>query len=331
VLEESFGWRRSPEWAVVKQLKVRNPRQRSAWHKLPGGAVDGTRREVKCSKAEVLAVSVATRYLPGPAGLARMNSAEVREAFLMPDLFVRGEFRMTVTDADRLAAGGVVATVPTALPSAQAFGTSYFTERRELGVFCIAGSGSVTVGGQRFGLDRLDCLYVGLGNPEVVFEPSEGEPPVFYLASCPAHKAFPVALMRFSEVKPIQLGDTDHANCRRLRRYIHPDGTSSCQLVMGLTEVGPGGVWNTMPPHTHSRRSEVYLYFDIPPDAVVFHILGEPTETRHVVVRDREAVASPPWSLHSGVGTAPYRFIWAMAGENMAFSDMDAADLAGLR
>jgi 4-deoxy-L-threo-5-hexosulose-uronate ketol-isomerase len=148
--------------------------------------------------------------------------------------------------------------------------------------------------------------------------------------SCPAHREYPTELIRSSEAESVQLGDTAHANCRHLRRYIHAAGAASCQLVMGLTELGPGGVWNTMPPHTHSRRSEIYLYIDVPENEVVFHLLGDPSETRHLVVRDRQAVISPPWSLHSGVGTAPYRFIWAMAGENQEFDDMDAASLARL-
>jgi 4-deoxy-L-threo-5-hexosulose-uronate ketol-isomerase len=270
------------------------------------------------------------RYLPHPAELVRMSTAEVREAFLLTELFAPGEFRIALTAADRLAAAGVTPTKSITLPPIDAFGTSYFTERRELGVFNIGGAGFITVEGRRFRLDRYDCLYAGIGNREITFEPGDDQPPVFYLVSCPAHRAYPTELIRSSEAESLQLGDTNHANCRRLRRYIHPGGAASCQLVMGLTELGPGGVWNTMPPHTHSRRSEIYLYIDIPENEVVFHLLGDPSETRHLVVRDRQAVISPPWSLHSGVGTAPYRFIWAMAGENQEFDDIDAASLARL-
>jgi len=252
-----------------------------------------------------------------------MTASELRDAFLLAGLFIPGEFRLVLTDADRLAAGGVIPHSAMPLPSLDAFGTSYFTERRELGVFNIGGPGIVRIGRDLYQLDRLDCLYIGAGNRNVSFEPDGEDPPVFYLVSCPAHHPRPAQLVLSTESESVLLGDTGHANCRRLRRYIHPGGAASCQLVMGLTELGPGGVWNTMPPHTHSRRSEVYLYFDIPQKEIVFHLLGEPSETRHVVVRDREAVISPPWSMHCGVGTAPYRFIWAMAGENQQFDDMD--------
>ena len=270
------------------------------------------------------------RCLPRPAELVRMSTAEVREAFLLNELFAPGEFRIQLTDADRLAVAGIVATAPIALPPVDEFRTSYFTERRELGVFNIGGRGIVNVAGQRFELDRFDCLYAGTGTKEITFEPGTDGTPVFYLVSCPAHRSYPTEWIRSSEAERVQLGDHGHANCRVLRRYIHPGGAASCQLVMGMTELGPGGVWNTMPPHTHSRRSEIYLYFDIPENEAVFHLLGTPSETRHLVVRDREAVISPPWSLHSGVGTAPYRFIWAMAGENQEFDDMDSAPLSQL-
>jgi 4-deoxy-L-threo-5-hexosulose-uronate ketol-isomerase len=268
------------------------------------------------------------RYLPRPAELPRLTTAELRDSFLLAELFAPGEFRLRLTETDRMAIGGVVPLEPTALPAVAAFGASYFTERRELGVFNIGAPGVVTVNGERFELNRYDCLYIGCGHREVTFAPVEDGLPEFYLVSCPAHQSFPTRLVRLAEARSQQLGDAGHANRRQLRRYIHAEGAASCQLVMGMTELGPGGVWNTMPPHTHSRRSEVYLYFDMPQNEAVFHFLGEPTETRHLVVRDREAVISPPWSLHTGVGTAPYRFIWAMAGENQDFEDMDAAPLA---
>jgi 4-deoxy-L-threo-5-hexosulose-uronate ketol-isomerase len=260
-----------------------------------------------------------------------MTAAEVRDAFLLPDLFTPGELRLTLTDADRLAVGGAVPLSAMALPPIKAFGSSYFTERRELGVFNIGAPGLIHAGGRAYRAGRLDCLYIGMGNEDVTFEPAGDGPPIFYLVSAPAHHAYPTQLILSAEAECVQLGDTGHANCRRLRRYIHSGGVASCQLVMGLTELGPGGVWNTMPPHTHSRRSEVYLYFDIPEPEMVFHFLGQPSETRHVVVRNREAVVSPPWSMHCGAGTAPYRFVWAMAGENQQFDDMDAASPTAIR
>lgn len=276
-------------------------------------------------------MNIPVRYLPRPAELVRMNSEEIRDAFLLADLFTPDEFRITLTDADRLAGGGIIPASPIRLPAPSVFGTSYFTERRELGVFNIGSKGLVQADGERFELEQFDCLYIGAGTEEVVFEPAGGDPPVFYLVSCPAHRSYPARLIRRNEAECEQLGDTGHANCRRIRRYIHPNGAASCQLVMGMTELGPGGVWNTMPPHTHSRRSEIYLYFDVPENEMVLHLVGEPRETRHVVVRNRQAVLSPPWSLHSGVGTAPYRFIWAMAGENQVFADMDAVAVETLR
>lgn len=260
-----------------------------------------------------------------------MSTSELRNCFLISELFVADEFRLTLTDADRLAIGGAMPTRQMRLPSVSDFGTSYFTERREIGVFNIGATGVVTVNGDDIVVDRFDCLYIGSGNEEVVFAPVDPtQPPVFYIASCPAHRSCPTMLIASDAAETESLGDAGRANCRRLRRYIHAGGAASCQLVMGMTELGPGGVWNTMPPHTHSRRSEVYLYFDLPPDEAVFHFLGEPAETRHVVIRDRQAVISPPWSLHSGVGTTPYRFVWAMAGENQHFADMDPAPLAAV-
>ena len=260
-----------------------------------------------------------------------MTSSDVRDAFLLSGHFTPGGFRLTLTDADRLAVGGVVPLRRMQLPPVSAFGTEYFTERRELGVFNIGAPGLIRVGGEVFQLDRFDCLYIGMGNDDVAFEPATDEPPVFYLVSSPAHHAHPVRLIPSAEAESVQLGDHGHANRRRLRRYVHSGGAPSCQLVMGMTELGPGGVWNTMPPHTHSRRSEIYLYFDLPENELVFHFFGQPDETRHVIVRDREAVISPPWSMHSGVGTAPYRFIWAMAGENQQFDDMDAMSPGAMR
>lgn len=271
------------------------------------------------------------RYLPRPAELPGLTAAELRASFLLDELFAPGELRLVLTDADRLAVGGVVPREPLSLPAVTAFGTAYFTERRELGVFNLGAPGLVTVDGEDFPLHRYDCLYIGCGTREIRFAPADDGLPEFYLVSCPAHHPHPTRRVRMADAHSQSLGGADRANRRRLRRYIHAGGAASCQLVMGMTELEPGGVWNTMPPHTHSRRSEVYLYFDVPPDEAVFHFLGEPTETRHLIVRDREAVVAPPWSLHTGVGTAPYRFVWAMAGENKDFEDMDAAPLTTLR
>jgi len=192
-------------------------------------------------------VKTTLRYLPRPTEVARMTAAELRQSFLIPGLFDPGEVRIAVTDADRLAVAGVVPTGPVQLPAVDEFGTSYFTERREVGIFNLGAAGIVTVEGRPTAVDQFDCLYVGSGNREVTFAPAGDSAPAFFLASCPAHRQLPTVLIRSGEAESERLGDSGHANCRRLRRYIHPEGARSCQLVMGMTELGAGGVWNTMP------------------------------------------------------------------------------------
>lgn len=259
-----------------------------------------------------------------------MDSAELRAGFLVDDLFAPAELRLVITDMDRVALGGVVPQERVSLPSCRSFGTEYFTERREMGVVNLGEPGHVWVGADRFRIETLDFLYIGAGNPSVSFEPCEGTQPIFYFLSCPAHRNLPAVQSRHGDARAELLGDATGASRRRLSKVIHPGGAASCQLVMGLTELESGSVWNTMPPHTHSRRSEVYLYTALE-DGILVHLMGEPAETRHLIVRDREAVLSPSWSLHSGVGTKPYSFIWGMAGENQSFTDMDVVELDQLR
>jgi 4-deoxy-L-threo-5-hexosulose-uronate ketol-isomerase len=269
------------------------------------------------------------RYLPRAEEFERMPSSLVRENFLVDDLFQAGSVRIVPTDLDRLAVGGAVPETEMPLGPVPEFGTSYFTERREVGIFNIGDPGRVRVGGSSFRIDTLDCLYIGIGEPEVILAPEDSGTPAFYLLTCPAHEKHPTRKMSRSQATSEALGDEHAASRRCLHKYIHPGGVRSCQLVMGFTELAPGSVWNTMPPHTHGRRSEIYMYFDLGED-VVFHMLGKPESTRHVVVRDREAVFSPPWSVHAGAGTNRYRFIWGMAGENQAFSDMDGVAMTEL-
>jgi 4-deoxy-L-threo-5-hexosulose-uronate ketol-isomerase len=259
-----------------------------------------------------------------------MDTAELRRAFLVEGLFAPSELRLQVTDMDRLALGGAMPREKMNLPPCAAFGTEYFTERRELGVVNLGEPGHVWVGSDRFSLQKFDFLYIGAGNPHISFEPCEESEPCFYFLSCPAHQSLPVVHCARGAVMPDVLGDPVLASRRRLSKFIHPQGAGSCQLVMGLTEMESGSVWNTMPPHTHSRRSEVYLYSDLD-EGIAVHLMGEPEQTRHLIVRDREAVLSPAWSLHSGAGTRPYSFIWGMAGENQSFTDMDAVKLNQLR
>jgi len=271
--------------------------------------------------------------LPDATRTRTLTTAELREAFLVQGLFRPDEINLRHVDLDRVVVGGAVPCCDTlrleAPPSLRA---SYFAERREVGVLSIAGQGVVTVDGQRFPMDRLDVLYVGRGSRDVQFESVDASRPArFYLVSYPAHAAHPTRLIARSAADSSDLGTTASANCRRLSKFIHPGGAASAQLVMGVTELQSGSVWNTMPSHTHARRTEVYLYFGLPEDAAVVHLMGEPGETRHVVVRNEEAVLSPPWSIHSGCGTTNYTFCWAMGGENQDFTDMQSVDMRELK
>jgi len=211
-------------------------------------------------------------------------------------------------------------------------GVDFFLQRRELGVINIGSKGTVSVDGQGYLLDHKECLYVGMGSREVSFRSQDGNHPAkFYLNSAPAHATYPMVKLSMKDAQRLDLGSPDKANVRTIYQFIHPKVLNSCQLVMGMTILEMGSMWNTMPCHTHDRRMEVYLYFDLPEDSVVFHLLGEPRETRHIVVRNEQAVISPSWSLHSGVGTSHYTFIWGMAGENQTFTDMDEVPMSELK
>jgi len=271
-------------------------------------------------------------YSPSPVETNTLSTDQIRERFLIGGLFQPGQLTAQYTDLDRMIIGAAVPTAaPIALPSYKETGTSFFLERREIGILNVGGGpGKVRVGGQTHELGSLDCLYIGLGERDVSFENGAAGQAQFYFVSTPAHAKHPTAVVRRADVKSDPIGDVAKANRRRILRYIHLDGVKSCQLALGFTEFEPGSIWNTMPPHVHSRRTEIYLYFDLGDQAVV-HLLGEPTATRHVFVRDREAVLSPAWSVHCGVGTGSYRFVWAMGGDNQVFADMDQVPLANLR
>jgi len=248
-------------------------------------------------------------------------------------LFRPGQVELVYTDADRGILGSALPTdAPLKLTADAELRAAFFCERRELGILNLGGAGTVTVDGRNYEVGKLDCLYVGRGSREIVFSSREpASPAAFYLLSYPAHAVFPTTLARQADAAAVELGTAADANRRTIYKYIHPGGIKSCQLVMGFTRLAEGAVWNTMPPHTHTRRSEIYIYFDLGPDRRVMHFMGTPQQTRHLVVADRQAVISPSWSIHCGCGTGAYTFCWGMGGENQAFDDMDAAPLASLR
>ncbi len=273
------------------------------------------------------------RYSADPQSFARMSSAEIRNRFLIDSLFAPDAVRMVYSDHDRAIVGSAV---PQREPlplvaSAKEMAAATFTERREIGIINIGGDGTIRVGGREFTLGSRDCLYVGRGAGEVVFAAGHPDrPPRYYFVSYPAHASCPTSRAAQADAEATTLGGVRGANRRTIHKYIHPNGIKSCQLVMGMTVLEEGSVWNTMPPHTHQRRTEVYLYFDLPPAAAVFHFMGEPEATRHVVIHNEQAVLSPSWSIHAGVATEAYTFIWAMGGENQAFDDMDPVRVENL-
>lgn len=275
------------------------------------------------------------RYATNPAQIPGMTTQDLRDTYLIPDVFVPGEIRLTYTHHDRIVLGGAVpAGGVLELGGYPEIRSDYFLEHREAGIINVGGTGTVTADGEVYTLVKGACLYLGRGIRSISFADADGsgdQGAQFYLFSAPAHTAYPAALVSPGEGTVRELGDQLTSNRRTLNQYIHENGVKSCQIVMGVTELHPGSMWNTMPAHTHDRRTECYLYFDLPEDARVIHLMGEREETRHLVVADRQAVISPSWSLHSGVGTSSYTFVWAMAGENQAFDDMDAAPVTDLR
>jgi 4-deoxy-L-threo-5-hexosulose-uronate ketol-isomerase len=288
------------------------------------------------------------RYATNPTQIPGMTTSDLRAQYLVPELFVPGEITVTYTHHDRIVLGGAVpAGSPLTLPGYAEIRSDYFLEHREVGIINVGGTGTVTADGEVYTMEKGACLYLGRGIRDVVFndavfndadasvpdnaEHEDAQGAQFYLFSAPAHTSYPAALVAPGKGTVRELGEQVTSNRRTLNQYIHENGVKSCQIVMGVTSLHPGSMWNTMPAHTHDRRTECYLYFDVPADARVIHLLGEREETRHLVVADRQAIISPSWSLHSGVGTAAYSFVWAMAGENQAFDDMDAAAVADLK
>jgi len=274
-----------------------------------------------------------TVMMADPVRYPRMTTEELRGTFLLHDLYEPGQIHFNYVDLDR-AVVGIAAPVESAiaLPTYPELRANYFLERRELGVLNIGGAGTVSVGGKSYELNNLDVLYIGRGNAEVSFAARDkSAPAVYYLLSYPAHAEFPVAVVRKEDAKPTELGSLETCNKRTIYKYIHLEGARSCQLVMGVTHLAPGSNWNTMPAHTHMRRSEIYMYFNLDAGARVFHLMGPPDETRHLVLADKDVVISPGWSIHSGVGTRAYSFCWGMGGENQDYADMDPAPLETMR
>lgn len=273
-----------------------------------------------------------TLFLADPLRYPRMTTEELRDTFLLSSLFVPGEIRLAYIDLDRTVVGMAApleAVVP--LPSPELVRADYLLERRELGALNIGGKGRVQVGNEAYDLEHLDCLYLGRGNHDVSFASEDpGNPGIFYLLSYPAHRAYPTRLIRQSESDPMELGTAENANRRTICKYIHRQGAQSCQLVMGVTHLHQGNIWNTMPPHTHLRRSEIYMYFNLGAEGRAFHFMGPPQETRHVVMANYGVVASPGWSIHAGAGTQAYSFCWGMGGENQDYADMDPVSIEAL-
>ncbi len=261
------------------------------------------------------------------------DTATLRRHFLIESLFVEKAIRLTYSHVDRMVVGGVMPVdAPLTLPAPKALGQPTFLERRELGACNVGGPGTIIVDGVTYAVAAFDMLYIGMGAKDVSFaSASAAEPAKFYLVSTPAHASCPTRLVRQADANALELGTAENANLRVLRQYIIPGRVESCQLVMGLTTMRPGGVWNTMPAHVHDRRSEAYLYFGLPEGQRVFHFMGEPQETRHLVVANEQAILSPGWSIHSGCGTTQYSFIWAMGGDNQDFTDMDMIPIGELK
>lgn len=262
-----------------------------------------------------------------------LDTEGLRSNFLITDIFVPGKITMTYSHVDRMIAGGITPTdEPLVLAATRELGTDFFLERREMGIINIGGAGSIAVDGATFPVGPHDAFYISMGSKSVAFRSlNAANPAKFWFNSAPAHRACPTRRITHDNAKQVAMGSAAECNKRVINQYIHPAVLETCQLVMGMTEFSEGSVWNTMPVHTHERRMEVYLYFNMPKDRVVFHLMGKPTETRHIVVRNEEAVISPSWSIHAGVGTGAYTFIWGMAGENQTFTDMDTVPMGDLR
>ena len=273
------------------------------------------------------------RYASSNKDSKNYDTKRLREEYLIENLFIENEIKLVYSHIDRIIIGGIFPiTEKIKLKGGKELGSNFFLERRELGVINIGGSGIIILDDEEFSLNNKDTIYVGLGIKEVFFKSLDIKNPAkFYLNSAPAHCKYPTALITLEKARKVKMGDISTSNKRIINQYIHPDVCKSCQLVMGMTVLEDGSVWNSMPAHTHDRRMEVYFYFDMNENTRIFHFMGEPNETRHIIMKNEEAVISPSWSIHSGAGTASYTFIWGMVGENQTFTDMDHIEMKDLR
>jgi 4-deoxy-L-threo-5-hexosulose-uronate ketol-isomerase len=272
------------------------------------------------------------RRMPRPRDVAGMSTQELRETFLIEKIFAPGEITGSFTDLDRLVVGGAMpAARALELPNHKETGRAFFLERRELGAINVGGPGKIVADGKTFALDKLDCAYLPMGTKSVAFESADAQTPAkFYFLSCLAHASHPAALMKSKDASPVALGLQATANKRTIYKFIHQGGIQSCQLVMGFTALDEGNVWNSFPPHTHWRRTEIYFYFDLD-RKILTHFMGEPQATRHLFMHNEQVALSPNWSIHCGCGEGNYKFIWGMAGENQTFDDMDGVKPLDLR
>ncbi|MGG7077790.1 5-dehydro-4-deoxy-D-glucuronate isomerase [Clostridium sardiniense] len=273
------------------------------------------------------------RYANHPEDSKKYTTKDLRRHYLVEEIFVDDKIELTYSHVDRIIFGGIKPVYKElVLEAGKEMGVEYFLERRELGLINIGGAAIVTIDGVEYNLNKRDGLYVGKGNKEVKFKSVNPEDPAkLYVNSVPAHKEYKTVKIEIEKANPVRLGDPKSLNKRTIYQYVHPNVCESCQLLMGMTILEEGSAWNTMPCHTHERRMEVYFYFDMEEDTRVFHFMGEPDETRHLVVKSEQAIISPSWSIHSGVGTSDYTFIWGMCGENQTFDDMDAIRMDELR
>ena len=273
------------------------------------------------------------RYANHPNDSKKYDTNQLREHYMVEEIFSDDKVELTYSHVDRIIFGGIKPVNESLkLEAGKSMGVDYFLERREMGVINVGGEGIVSIDGEEFALNNKDGLYIGKGNKDIIFKSSNPKNPAkFYINSVPAHKEYKTVKIEIEKANPVKMGDNSTLNKRTIYQYVHPNVCESCQLLMGLTILEPGSAWNTMPCHTHERRMEVYFYFDMEEDTRVIHLMGEPTETRHLIVKNEQAIISPSWSIHSGVGTSNYTFIWGVCGENQTFTDMDHISMDTLR
>ncbi len=318
-----------PEKMLTKTIHLTNFKQVSfplSWAALSQIEVYGRYIKEDLSKMEI-------RFASNPRDVKHYDTDRLREEFHISKLFTKDNTRMVYSHIDRIITAGIMPVYQELkLEAGKELAAEYFLERREMGCINVGGKGIITIDGTEYEMNPRDGIYIGMGNRDITFKSFDTENPAkFYVSSCPAHKEYPIVKIDITKAKKVPCGSVEDCNKRVINQYIHPEVIKSCQLAMGLTQLEPGSNWNTMPSHTHDRRMEVYMYLDMDENDAVFHMMGEPSETRHIIMHNEEAVISPSWSIHSGVGTKNYSFIWAMCGENQEFTDMDHIETKDLR